>query len=231
MEKSNRYDVIFFDAGATLFDIYPNRQTRFCNAARKFGLQVSEEAAIAAYRRMDEWITRLGDIAVRNREDEDLLWLEFYGRILENLGVKEEDGHLVGAIAQECMYTRWCYLFPETLEVLEELAQSHRLAVISNAYPSMVEALDGLGVRRFFERFFISAYVGASKPDAIIFLHALSEMGVSAGVAAFVDDLEPNVQGGANVGIGSFLLDRAGKHPQSNLPRIESLKELVKAVR
>jgi putative hydrolase of the HAD superfamily len=57
------------------------------------------------------------------------------------------------------------------------------------------------GWDEMFDAIVISGEVGMRKPEPEIFVHALDLLGVSAGEAVFVDDLEPNVRAAAALGL------------------------------
>lgn len=65
-------------------------------------------------------------------------------------------------------YAFHCELFPEIEEVLIELSKKYRLAVISNAMPSMDWIFDRLKILKYFDSIILSAHVIASKPDEAI---------------------------------------------------------------
>lgn len=56
-----------------------------------------------------------------------------------------------------------------------------------------------------FDSVIFSSDVGLLKPDPAIYLRSLSELGVEAGSALFVDDLPENVVGAQDVGMAALL--------------------------
>ena len=58
-------------------------------------------------------------------------------------------------------------------------------------------------VRHFHSRVY-SCRVGTSKPAAMIFHHALREVGAMPDEAVFVDDMHENVMAAASLGINAF---------------------------
>ena len=63
-----------------------------------------------------------------------------------------------------------------------------------------------------------SSDVGLLKPDPAIYFRSLSELGVEAGRALFVDDLPENVAGAQAVGMAALLHRDWGK----SVPSIEA---------
>jgi putative hydrolase of the HAD superfamily len=100
-------------------------------------------------------------------------------------------------------------LYPEVLEVLETLAPSYRLGVISNFDGRLRKILATLGLSNFFEVVTVSSEVGAEKPDPWIYQRALELTGVDPGAALHVgDDPECDWQGAETAGLAAFKLDR-----------------------
>ena len=91
---------------------------------------------------------------------------------------------------------------------LEVLATRYRLAVISNALPSMDWVFDRFDLRRYFERVFISSPMGVAKPDPRIFTMALDEVGCAASKTIFVDDKRRNVDAATALGMKGVGLYR-----------------------
>jgi len=78
----------------------------------------------------------------------------------------------------------------------------YKTALLSNAGDSLVvHVRDELGLGDAFDEIIISALVGLAKPDPAIFGLALERLQVAAHEAAFVDDMLPNVQAAAGLGI------------------------------
>lgn len=72
--------------------------------------------------------------------------------------------------------------------LLSRLARRCRLGIVSNFYGNLRRICEEIGIRRFFGVIIDSTEVGWRKPDPRIFRHALGELGVGPGDAAFVGD-------------------------------------------
>ena len=111
-----------------------------------------------------------------------------------------------------------------------------RIIVVSNWDVSLAEVLERVGLAPLVDAVVTSAAVGAAKPAAAIFTHALGLAGVGAQDALHVgDSLEEDVRGAAACGIGAVLLRRgqdggppasAARSSPEGLPVIGSLAEL-----
>jgi putative hydrolase of the HAD superfamily len=113
--------------------------------------------------------------------------------------------------------------------VLAELgAMGVARVVVSNWDVSLHEVLDRTGLSPLLDGVVISAEVGAAKPEAAIFEHALAVAGVPAGEALHVGDTkEADLAGALAAGLRAVHLDRSGDDPQA----IASLAEVPGLVR
>jgi putative hydrolase of the HAD superfamily len=101
-----------------------------------------------------------------------------------------------------------------------------RVIVVSNWDVSLLEVLERVGLAPLVDAAVTSAAVGARKPDAAIFEHALRLAGVHAAQARHVgDSLSEDVAGARACGIGALLLRRDGSR-EPGVETIASLAEL-----
>ncbi len=90
-----------------------------------------------------------------------------------------------------------------------------RVGLVSNFAAELARLLTDLGMRELFDAVVISAEVGATKPDPLIYRRALEQLGVSPPEALFVDDWRPNVEAARRLGMaavhfrGTVSLQRA----------------------
>lgn len=117
--------------------------------------------------------------------------------------------------------------FPETRVVLERLrARGLRLAVISNAWPSLDRRYQVLGLRHFFDPFIISTQVGASKPAPAIFCRAIDDLGLPPESLLFVDDWPGHVQAAIQFGLQGVVVVRGDQAPPADTPWIGDLGQV-----
>ena len=110
-------------------------------------------------------------------------------------------------------------IYPEVVEILENLQPQFRLAVVSNFDGRLRMILEHLGISKFFSHVFVSSEVGADKPDPEIFRRALKFMKLEPNEALHVgDDPERDCKAATAAGLRVFKLER-GKN---------SLRDLVK---
>lgn len=101
-------------------------------------------------------------------------------------------------------------LFPEAAGVLSTLHEAGvRLAIVTNASPSVWQAINAQGLGRWFECIVVSCELGVRKPDPRIYGEALSRLQVTAGESVFIGDgNDKELDGAKRVGMATMLIDR-----------------------
>ncbi|MGW7089618.1 HAD family hydrolase [Streptomyces sp. NPDC054871] len=126
-------------------------------------------------------------------------------------------------------------LFPDTVPVLDALADDYRHAVLSNSALTVQDRkLRVLGVRDRFESVLCAAELGVSKPAAEAFLAVCTAMGLAPGEVAYVGDQpEIDARGARDAGLLGIWLDRnsAAQEGPSGVHRITRLTELPPLLR
>jgi putative hydrolase of the HAD superfamily len=121
-------------------------------------------------------------------------------------------------------------LFPETLEVLEELRRrQYKLGVISNFDSRVYSVMKSLKILSYFDSITISSETGYAKPHPEIFRAAIRTAGVPGNRILFVgDNLEDDVQAGAAAGLHTILIDRQARYSGATaVPTIQNLRQLL----
>lgn len=132
-------------------------------------------------------------------------------------------------------------LHDDALACLDELAsRGIRMGVITNAeLQFQLTKLDALELTARMEHIVASGEVGAAKPDARIFEHAVELFGVAPEHAMYVGDrLETDAVGAALAGLSGVWLDRSGSASaadaasaaQANVRVIRTLAEVAALV-
>lgn len=208
-QVNNEVNVIFFDAGGVLFDTFVRGDERVTNLLMERGYPKNKiEDAIHKAKQ-----TELSFVTNWNEEED--YFKRYYGTIAKELG----ESDLTYELLYFAHYARNCELFPEVKDVLDVLSKKYRLAVISNAMPSMDWVFDRLGIRKYFETFILSAIVQAEKPAPAIYTIALKQLDARKEESIFIDDKLENIEGSESVGIRGLHLDR------NRVNLIELLKE------
>jgi putative hydrolase of the HAD superfamily len=205
--------VIFFDAAGTLFHLPRGVGHHYCIAARDVGLQLDDPQAFdRAFGRA--WKSMPQRAATHQpREDDDKgWWRELVDRVLDEVAPQlhelDRDAFFEAAYGHFAEAGVW-ELYPEVLEVLEQLAPRYQLGVISNFDGRLRMILEQLGISKYFRVVAISSEIGADKPDPYIFERAVQLASVTPGEALHVgDDPERDWAGAAAAGLHVCKLDR-----------------------
>lgn len=179
----------------------------------------------------------LQELFTIRRKDEYRHFVEFYRIFSQNIPELELEQKQVELLANDLVSNMSKYTFyDDALEVIPKLKQDYKLAIVSDAWPSLRDVYVEHGLEKYFESFVISSIIGETKPHEKMYMTALEELKASAQEAVFVDDNLKNCLGAMKVGIHSVLLCRnrwgyvinkikcIGKHYDV----IFSLKELEK---
>jgi putative hydrolase of the HAD superfamily len=97
--------------------------------------------------------------------------------------------------------------FRRNRPMLERLSRRYRLAVVSNFYGNLRPVLESEGLLELFGVVADSGAVGALKPDAALFMHALKALGCDPASALMVGDSIPrDMRGAEALGMAHALL-------------------------
>lgn len=214
-----------FDAWGTLLRPTARPWERFHAVASQVGLAADSEAARAAFDAAQGWLQQLGGLAAVSPAVEEDLWHRFYSRVLDGLGIADADGALTRTLSQRCLYTRWCEPYPEVPAVVAALADRYPLALITNAHPSILEALTRFDLGGHFRAVVTAAQVGVRKPHPRLFAAALEALTATPAATVYVDDDEANVEAAQRFGMRGFVIDRSNGRPSAS--RLRSLTELL----
>lgn len=136
------------------------------------------------------------------REDFDAGVLEpaeYWARVLGGRALDDEQIHVL----EELDAAQWSHLNPDTVEVLESLAdEGARLALLSNMPAGMAERfLRESSWAGYFAKTFFSGQLGLLKPDRRIFAHVLNDLRTAPAEVIFVDDNLRNIEAARGAGV------------------------------
>jgi putative hydrolase of the HAD superfamily len=112
-------------------------------------------------------------------------------------------------------------LFQDSLNFLRTLKKDgYKLALVSNAASDQAirEALNRLGIARFFDAIIISSQVGLRKPSSAVFMKALKALNVKPGEAVFIgDSMKDDITGAKKISMKTILLSRRSARVKPNV--------------
>ncbi len=155
---------------------------------------------------------------------------EYHTVMLNELGI-DATPELLAELDAPLDPTRVVEPYPEVITVLDELqARGVRLAVVSDAWPSLPELHAGVGLGGYFEAYGISALLGCTKPHPRMYRHASDALGVTPERCLFVDDSPALVEAAVQLGYQGCALLRDGRrvegvHVVRNLTEVLQLVE------
>lgn len=228
---AKRYDVIFFDVGYTLVDIYPSVPQIMLRALKEIGITPSAERLQAAWDAGAQKYAQ--DSATATFEPSEAYdrarELDYRRQLLVELGMPSEARARQLLEHENAIYDQpgTVRLYAETRETLDRLrAAGYRLGIISNWSWNLRARCRQIGIADFFEMILASAYAGCYKPNPAIFKLALDSMQASPGRSLHVgDDYRADVLGATGAGLDAVWVYRGEGKPYDCLT-IRNLLEL-----
>lgn len=126
-------------------------------------------------------------------------------------------GQRLGSVLDfEAFRAAWnAALLPEPIlpdALLQQLARSYRVALVSNTDPFHVAHLEAnFPFMGHFPLRIYSCAVGSCKPDPLIYKEALRACRVQAQEALFIDDLAENIAGAERLGMAGIVFESASQ--------------------
>lgn len=207
-----RVRALFFDAAGTLFHLPLGVGHHYAIAARQVGTELDAAALDRAFD--DVFLTMpRRPVTDEPREDDDKGWWRLLvDRVLDRVPNRmtelDRDAFFEAAYEHFAEDGVW-ELYPEVIEVLDQVHRNFPLYVVSNFDGRLRIILERLGISKYFTSVFVSSEVGADKPDPLIFQRAARYSGIPAGETLHVgDDPERDWRAAAAAGFQVFQLER-----------------------
>ena len=238
---SGPLDLVTFDLYDTLIEPKPPRWERLAAAASQIGIDADidslREADIIAE---DFFTVENGAVPIRDRtkaEQETFrlelmrIWLEAAGLPHAPETVKELRRLYVSEF-DERPYHEYYRLFDDVMPTLRRLRRAGlKTALISNADDDVTVVAVHFDFALLMDLLVTSAFVGYEKPDPRTFRAALDPLGIDPERTLHIgDQAKSDVVGARGVGMNAVLLDRYHRHPNSDIPTVNSLTELADKV-
>lgn len=206
------FKAIFFDAAGTLVHLTNTVGDHYALVGEEIGLKLDpkrlDDAFFVAWKQMPP-----RDSIDGPRENDDKDWWRTLVDLVLNqaapsLGELDRDNFFEIAYEHFAEAGVW-ELYPEVLDVLENLHPRFQLAVVSNFDGRLRMILEHLGISKYFTHVFVSSEIGADKPDPEIFRRALKVIGLTADQVLHAgDDPERDWKAADAAGLPIFRLDR-----------------------
>lgn len=221
-EASVRFCAAFFDRDQTLLYADPalraERNARIeAWSGKPFTLTPAEMMELFFASRPPQGVKSVEDEVASLR----LYWKSLLLRAGVSEGLEERGEEL-----HQMTWLKGLKLFPETLEVLQQLrGRGMRMGVISDTSPSLPLTLEAAGIGAYFDCAVCSDLVGVMKPAPQMYQTALDALGVAAGESLYVDDCGEEAEGARRLGFTAFHIDRS--RPGDGRWRIQSLRAMA----
>ena len=228
--------IVFFDAGGTLFEVRGSVGEIYSRTAKQYGLNADAEELQQNFER---WFRLQPPLAFPGNTPADKLPL------LE----KEWWRTLVRAVFADCVssahfdaffddiFDRFrqaeCWrVYDDVISTLTKLKQRGlRLGIISNFDSRLTDVLRACGLDQFFDSVHISTQVGAAKPDAAIFQAAIEHYNIEPHQALHIgDSMREDIEGAQSAGMQALLINRQDQHTE-NLSHLTNLNQLLNLFR
>ena len=221
---------ILFDFFGTLVDYSASRTEQGYFRSHALLLRMGSHLDYDSF--LDAWTrTNINFDAASDRDDSEYSMREvgtafLSGTLDRKPTAAEVDAFVAQYLAEWNTGVRYV---PEIVNCVHELAQSYRLAVVTNTHqPDLVpHHLANLGLTTVIDVVITSVQVGWRKPHPKIYAAALNALGVSAGDAIFVGDTYgPDFVGAESAGLTAYLIDPSRQSPVPEDRRLASVLDL-----
>lgn len=143
------------------------------------------------------------------KDEEYQHFIRFYEIFSSRLPELKLTFDVIENIAKDLVFNPTKYSFyDDALEVVPKLKNKYKLAIVSDAWPSLLDVYEENNMTQYFDSIVISSFLGTSKPDRKMYNAALQELNIKSEEAIFIDDSLKNCMGAMSVGINTVLLCR-----------------------
>jgi HAD superfamily hydrolase (TIGR01509 family) len=215
--KNSSIKNVFFDVGNTL--LFPNREVIHAPLVNR-GYTVDAEHLRDLERRTKN---QFDFTMTTNGSTDHGFWWMFYSQLLSEIGLKDDTlrDQLVASIRNS---GNWDVILPDTAQLLDEIGERYRIAVISNADGKIKDLLQKCGIAHYFHTITDSGIVGLEKPRPEIFHQALKSMNAAPEESLYIGDVYcVDYLGATGVGMHAILLDVVGAYPNEGLKSLEEV--------
>lgn len=219
-------EFLILDLDDTILDFHKAEAIAIAKTFRHFGIEPTE-AVVARY----SVINKAHWLRLERRElTREQVLVGRFAQLFRELGVEADP---TGCTRQYEKYLSQGHFFlPGALDALEALRGKYRMFLASNGTASVQAGrLDSAGIRKYFEKIFISQEVGADKPSPAFFHAVFGQIpGFDPASAIMVgDSLSSDILGGNQAGIPTCWVNPRHQPTDPSIPanyEIEALSQL-----
>lgn len=217
---------IFFDLDHTLWDFERNSALTFQKILNENELDVDLQDFLEVYVPLN---LNFWKLYRENKISKEELRYQRLKKTFDKIGAVIPDVTInTLAIAYIDNLSSFTHLVPHTVEILEYLAPSYNLHIITNGFQEIQEKkLRGSNIHRYFDQVINSEIAGVKKPHPYIFELALTKANVASQNALMVgDNIEADILGARSAGFQTLHFN-AHKEPEHYICKmINSLIEI-----
>jgi|SRR3989344_3038522 len=126
---------------------------------------------------------------------------EFWGKIIDFFKLKNLTREELSQA-----YLSSYRIYPEMLELVKNLKNNYKTAILSNLTEEMTEhIIKTHDIKKYFTFTFFSNQIGLMKPDKKAYEFALGQIKSAPGETVFIDDSAANVAAAKNLGMNTIL--------------------------
>lgn len=229
-----KYKHIFFDLDRTLWDMDRNATETLAEMYVKYGLQERGVPDIDVFvKHYNEYNELLWDRYRRKVIDKATLRALRFKQTLAHFGVN--DAKLAQNVELEFIQEapRKTNLIPGAKELLDQIAGSYKLHIITNGFPEVqAYKMQHSGLTHYFDVIVTSEECGHAKPDQKIFTHALKLAKATKEESIMIgDDLAVDIVGAREAGWAQiFFNPNGGAHNEAVQHEVRTLAEIAALV-
>lgn len=212
---------IFFDIGDTLVFDDPPLKDRIVAAAQFAGVTLDSGRLPEAFRAAEAFaVTRYVAGITWNAPGALRETMRVFLSALDLPPLSDSNWTAFASAFTSAPFTRCTP--PEVVPLLDELKRrGFILGTISDWEDTLPEVLSGLGLLSYFDALAISAVVGVTKPNPLLFEDALAQVSLPPSTCLHVGDwYELDAAGAEAAGMSALLFDWAGRSPGAVCPRV-----------
>lgn len=167
-----------------------------------------------------------------NESEEIQCFTDFYIEVFKNLNI-DVDKTVINKLAIDITKNPKKYAFyDDSVQIIPELKEKFKIALVSDAWPSMRTIYNYNNMTQYFDYIVISSELGTMKPDKLMYQTALEKLNLKPEECIFLDDNIQNCIGAKKIGITPILVSRNHNDYINNLKQykdyinIENLSQL-----